>query len=361
MTISLTHASIHSPSHHGSSIPTTRKNPTIALIPAYNESRFIGSMVLATRKYVDLIVVVDDGSSDRTAEIAQSAGAVVVQHQHNQGKAAAMNSGFAYLRTLHPRAVVMLDGDGQHFPEDIPAVLDPILSGAADLVIGSRFMDISSDIPAYRQVGQHGLTLATNLASGVHVSDSQSGFRAFSSNAMNLLSFSQAGFSIESEMQFLAGEHHLRIVEAPIRVIYSERAKRNPVEHGIQVLNGIIGMVGQTRPLLYFGVAGLLLFVSGMVLGVYTIDIFSRTHILATGYALITVLLCVIGVLLFFAGVMLHSMRCMMGDLRRAVLDRLSGGDSPPQNSYESTEAILKRHSNIRATWAAICGKEQVQ
>src|SRR5262245_5132771 len=297
--------------------------PKVALIPAYNEERFIGSLVLAARAYVDHVVVVDDGSRDSTVEIAKMAGAIVVQHQTNQGKAAAVNTGFAYVRRLDPSAVVMLDGDGQHSADDIPVVFAPVVEGAADIVVGSRFLEVKSDIPIYRQVGQHGLTLATNLASGVRVSDSQSGYRAFSARALDELSFGQGGFSIESEMQFQAREHQLRIVEVPIKVIYAERAKRNPVSHGMQVVNGIMRMVGQTHPLLYFGLAGVALFMLGAALGLYMIDIFTRTRTLAVGYGLITVMLCVMGMLLFFAGVMLHSTREMMVELRRSLVERL--------------------------------------
>jgi glycosyltransferase involved in cell wall biosynthesis len=298
--------------------------PVVALIPAYNEERFIGSLVLAVQPYVDQVVVVDDGSRDHTVEIAQRAGVTVVRHQVNRGKAAAVNTGFNYIRQLNPSAVVMLDGDGQHRVEDIPIVLDPIVKGEADLVIGSRFLDVKSDIPAYRQIGQHGLTMVTNLASGLSVGDSQSGFRAFSAASLKYISFSQDGFSIESEMQFLAREHKLRVVEVPIHVIYEEPAKRSPFRHGMQVINGIMHLVGQTRPLLFFSASGLVLFVGGLGLGVYIIDIYRRSHDLAIGYGLITVLLCVVGMLLFFAGVILHSTRGMLLELRRGVFERLA-------------------------------------
>ena len=297
---------------------------TVALIPAYNERRFIGSMVLAVRQFVDLVVVVDDGSSDNTAEIAQRAGATVVRHTLNQGKATAVNTGFSFIRQLCPRAIVMIDGDGQHCADDIPTVLAPVLDGRADVVIGSRFLQVKSAIPAYRQVGQHGLTIMTNLASGLSVSDSQSGFRAFSARALEQLSFSQGGFSIESEMQFQAREHGLRVVEVPIEVIYAEPAKRSPIKHGIQVLNGILRLVGQTRPLLYFGLTGFALFVSGLALGLHILDIYVRTHNLAIGYSLLTLLLCVLGVLVFFGGIILHSTRSMLSELRSCLLERIS-------------------------------------
>src|SRR5882757_5529023 len=112
-----------SPLTDWSSNPTAAVGPTVALIPAYNEERFIGSLVLTAQAYVDHVVVIDDGSGDQTAEIAKLAGATVVQHQVNQGKAAGVNTGFNYVRLLNPSAVVMLDGDGQHCADDIPAVL----------------------------------------------------------------------------------------------------------------------------------------------------------------------------------------------------------------------------------------------
>lgn len=298
--------------------------PIIALIPAYNEQRFIGSLVLAVRAYVDHVVVVDDGSRDRTTEIAQLAGATVVQHAVNQGKAAGVNSGFAYVRQLNPAVVVMLDGDGQHNADDIPQVIAPVLEGRADLVVGSRFLSIKSDIPAYRQVGQHGLTLITNVASGVRIGDSQSGFRAFSARALQGLSFGQGGFSIESEMQFLAREHKLQLVEVPISVVYAERAKRNPVAHGLEVVNGVLRLVGQIRPLLYFGLMGSGIGMMGASLGLYVVNIYARTQQLAIGYALLTVMLIVLAMLLFFVGVVLHSMRGMILELKRNLLERLA-------------------------------------
>ncbi|NTW02350.1 MAG: glycosyltransferase family 2 protein [Oscillochloris sp.] len=307
------------------SFTSPQQSPIVALIPAYNEERFIGSLVLAVRSYVDIVVVIDDGSQDQTEAIAQRAGAIVVRHVVNQGKAAAVNTGFTYVRSLRPFALIMLDGDGQHCANDIPQVLAPVIEGDADVVLGTRFHEAKSDIPAYRQVGQHGLTIATNLTSGVWVSDSQSGFRAFSQRAVEYLRFSQGGFSIESEMQFLIRDHSLRLVEVPIKVIYAEPAKRNPVTHGIQVVNGILQLVGQIRPLLFFSMSGLLVFLGGGVLGIYIIDIYSRTHELAIGYGLITVVLCVIGVLLLFAGMILHSTRGMLLNLHLNLMNLIVG------------------------------------
>jgi Glycosyl transferase family 2 len=310
----------------------------IALIPAHNEERFIGSLVLAALAYVDKVVVVDDGSHDRTAEIARRAGGYVLRQPVNQGKAAAVSVGFSYVRQLNPAAVVMLDGDGQHRTDDIPAVLDPVLSGSADMVIGSRFLEVRSVIPAYRQVGQHGLTVVTNIASGMPVGDSQSGFRAFSAAALQYISFSQSGFSIESEMQFLAREHGLRVVEVPIKVIYAEPAKRNPFQHGMQVIQGVMRLVSQARPLLFFGGAGLALLTAGIVLGLSVAHTFITTRQLAVGQGLITEILCVVGVVLFFAGVILHSTRAMLLDLQRGLYERLAVYEPAPTVEEGTTE-----------------------
>lgn len=320
-----------------------RGTEVVALIPAYNEERFIGSLVLAVRSFVDYVVVVDDGSTDRTAAIARAAGAVVVQHPLNQGKAEAVNTGFSHLRQLGPQAVVMLDGDGQHRVDDIPAVLAPVLAGEADVVVGSRFCKLKSDIPFYRQVGQYGLNLVTNFTSGVSLSDTQSGFRAFSAVALERLCFSKAGFSIESEMQFLLRDHRLRVVEVPIQVRYTEPAKRNPYSHGMQVINGVLQLVGQTRPLLFFTTVGVVTLVVGILLGAYIIHVYARTQSLAIGYGLITVILCVIGVLLLFAGIILHSTRAMLLDLRASLVRRTS--DEIAHVVHEHEPAATERAS----------------
>jgi glycosyltransferase involved in cell wall biosynthesis len=291
--------------------------PVVAAIPAHNEARFIGSVVLQARRHVDVVLVIDDGSSDGTGDLAEAAGATVLRHERNRGKGEAVNTAFRRARSLGARALVLIDGDGQHRADEIAAILEPVLAGTADMVVGSRFLDIRSDIPAYRKVGQHGLTLATNFSSGVRVTDSQSGFRAFSRAAIEALSFRGAGFSVESEMQFLAREHRLRVAEVSISVVYEEPAKRNPVAHGLAVLNGIIRLVSQGRPLLFFSLPGILVMLAGLALGLRVVQIFERSGELAIGYAMVTVLLTIIGTLAIFAGLMLNALRSIVVEVRR--------------------------------------------
>lgn len=295
----------------------------LAAVPCFNEERFIGSVVLKTRQYIGRVLVVDDGSSDITAEVAEAAGAVVIKHQQNSGKAEALNTAFAAASALDVDVLVVLDGDGQHRPEEIPALVEALTDEGADIVIGSRFLpDALGSIPNVRRAGQQLLTTATNLGSGVAVSDSQSGFRVFSRRAIEMLNFRERGFSVEAEMQFLAGEYGLRVVERPITAVYADPPKRNVFGQGLTVLNGVLRLIGQHRPLLFFGLPGLVLFLMGLLLGAYVVQIYIETRQLAMGYTVLTVLLAEVGLLSLFSGLLLHSVRAFVQDLRSELRPR---------------------------------------
>ena len=289
-------------------------------IPAFNEERFIGSVVLQAFEYTPNVVVIDDGSHDNTSTIARRAGATVLRHIENKGKSAAMNTALTWARRNDVPVLVFIDGDGQHRPDEIMQVAQPVLAGEADIVIGSRFLGIKSEIPAYRKVGQHALTFTTNFTSGVSVTDSQSGFRALSRKAIEELHFSGTGLSVESEMQFLARENKLNVREVPISVIYHEKAKRNPISHGMQILTNITKLVGQGRPLLFFGVPGAIAVLLGLIIGILVVNIYTDTRTLAVGYALISILLTIIGILAVMVGLILHSMRAFFLDIKTVVL-----------------------------------------
>jgi hypothetical protein len=294
---------------------------TVAIIPAFNEERFIASVVMGTLPFVDHVVVIDDGSSDHTAEFARAAGALVFRQPHNAGKAAALNAGFREALRYHPDVVVCLDGDAQHDPADIPKLIKPVLEGLVDVVIGSRFLSVKSDIPRWRQVGQRTLTVVTNTLSGVPITDSQSGFRAFSPTALAALKFKSSGLSLESEMQFYFEKAKLRLAEVPISVKYTDGNKRNPVIHGLQVLDAMLSLVARRRPLLFISLPGLLLSTLGLLLGVYVTLHIEHTGQLLTGTAMLTVLFTIGGLLLAMSGVLLHSLGHFTGRLRDEIKD----------------------------------------
>jgi glycosyltransferase involved in cell wall biosynthesis len=293
-----------------------KREKTAIVIPAYNEERFIGSVVLKARQYAKSVIVVDDGSTDGTAALAAQAGAQVVRHPMNLGKGAALNSGFKMAREAAAQVVVMLDGDGQHHPEEVEKVIEPILAGKADIVIGSRYLEHTSDVPRQRILGHWAFNWLTRLSSGTKSSDSQSGFRAFSPAAMGKIDFFSPGFSVESEMQFIAKEYKLRLVEVPITIHYTDKPKRPVLFHGMGVLNGILRLMGQYRPLLFFGMTGLFLLIIGFFFGLWVVDIYSRTTKLAAGYAMISVLFSITGMLLLSTGFILHSIRGLLIDFQ---------------------------------------------
>ena len=282
----------------------------IAAIPCYNEERFIGSVVLKAKRSVDQVIVIDDGSTDETASIAEAAGSLVIKHKSNKGKGMAMNSAFQWAKKSGVQAMVMLDGDGQHESAHIPTVLQPVLSGQADVAIGSRFLGVKSTIPGYRTIGQRILTLVTNFGSGVKLSDTQSGFKAFSRRAIETLSFRQRDLGdVESEMQFLIKENDLSVMEVPITVNYDEKAKRNPLAQGAKNMNTLLNMIAERRPLLFFGLSGFILTLIGLVIGTTVLLTWTAGGGIAIGTALVSVLLLVIGVFSMFTSLILNTMR----------------------------------------------------
>ena len=295
----------------------------VAAIPAYNEERFIGSVVLKTKKYVDEVIVVDDGSTDATSEIARAAGARVIRHNENYGKGIAINTAFKEASRLKVDTLVLLDGDGQHNPSEIPAIIKPVLEGKADVVVGSRFLNQKNSIPKYRILGQKILTWATNLGTKTKLTDSQSGFRAFSKKAIQVMSFTEKGLSVESEMQILIDENNLKVLEVPISVTYDERPKRSPFSHGFGVLNRVIAMVVERRPLFYLGLPSMGIFVLGVICGAFVLKTVVRTGSLPVGSSLVTVLLCIIGTLGVFVSLILNSLREYIKKLEMNISEKL--------------------------------------
>lgn len=302
-----------------------RKPLIVATIPCYNEERFIGTVVLKAKKHVDKVLVVDDGSSDGSAEVAAAAGALVVRHDNNRGVGAALRTAFRQAAELGADVVVRLDADGQHDAHEIPNVIAPILRGEADVVVGSRFLNGKERPPLYRRVGQRLLTVATNLGSGTHIRDSQSGFRAFSAKAIAEMKITEDGFGAESEIQFAISRSGLKVVEVPIAVIYTDKAKRNPVAHGFTVLTRVLVLISLRQPLIIFGVPGLCLLGGGVGMGLHVLDVYGRTSELGLGNAMLTVLLSLTGMLALFAAVILQAMKEL---LRGAFnqLEREAGG-----------------------------------
>ncbi len=286
------------------------KQDILVLIPAYNEGLVIGSLILNVQQYADKIIVINDGSSDNTKEIVKLAGVECLSLETNSGKAKAMMLGFKRARELGYTATIMIDGDGQHNPADIPKLAKPVLDGDADLVVGSRFLESAGveEIPTYRKFGQKVLNQATNISSGFKCSDSQSGYRALSQKALENMNFASSGYGIESDMLSHFAELGLCITEVPISVTYEvpHKHKMNPIKHGLSVLSGLIQLITVRRPIICFGIPGFILTIVGAVLGFKALSIAAAAAWSPT-ITLVSLMLILMGMLLISVALILYS------------------------------------------------------
>lgn len=288
-----------------------------AVLPAYNEEVSIGSMVLCARQYADRVVVVDDGSHDRTSAVAEMAGAEVVRHPQNMGKGAALKTGFEVANGTD--IIVTVDSDGQHDPAEIPKLVAPILSGEADVVIGSRYISgRKTSTPAYRRAGQMVLDRVTNMDSGLAITDTQSGFRAFASHTLDAFRFDENGLGIESEMLVDAARAGFRIKEVEIGVRYDVNcSKKHPLSHGLEVITRVLRDLEMKRPLFWLSVPGTLVCGCGVMMGLFFVySHYSTGAGLQFGPALLMSLLLIVGSFMMLAGIILHSIAVMVDELK---------------------------------------------
>ena len=279
-------------------------------IPAYNEEIGIGSVVHSSANYADKVIVVDDGSSDDTVAIAESAGAEVIQHETNQGKGGAVQTLFDRVREESFNSLVLIDGDGQHLPQEIPQVTEHVLNGNADMVIGSRYLEQEGDdeTPLYRRFGQQVLDTLTLGSSGEDMTDTQSGFRALSPQAVEELELTTDGIGVESEMIDVAAQRGLDMDEVPIRVRYEgiDGQTYHPLHHGLTVVKFVLELIRDRHPLVFFGLPGLVLTILGVLYGIDGILIYRATGNFYPSKALVSGFVTIIGVLGMFTGLILN-------------------------------------------------------
>ena len=281
----------------------------VACIPAYNEEKSIGDVIRRTRNYVDKVIVCDDGSDDNTSIKAKDAGAIVIQHKKNLGKGAALKSLFKHAKEIDSDVMVTIDGDGQFLPEEIEKLIKPVLEEGSDVVIGNRF-DNDMEMPSYRKAGNKILDKITTMASELPFRDTQSGFRAYSKKAVQLINFTTDGFGADSEILVVASQKGLRISEVKVSVIYDTGGRtstKNPISHSTDVVASLIELVALRHPLKYLGIPGLILIIVGTIFSVYVISIFNETRYFSIPYTLISLGAVVIGVMMILMAVVLFS------------------------------------------------------
>ena len=282
----------------------------LVAIPAFNEGPTIGSVVLKARQFASEVVVVDDGSVDDTAETAALAGAHVIQHARNLGKGVAIRSAWLYAREHSPEAFVLLDGDHQHDTNDVPRLVETVLSGNADVVIGVRWGK-TSGMPIYRRMGKRALDYATAAATknGI-LTDSQSGYRVFSRQALESLEPTEDGLSIESQLLLEAQERNLRIEEVRIDSRYDlDGSTISAGRHGSSVLGRIVVLVSEKRPLFVFGVSGAALLLIAASFAIIVLETLITRGAVAQGTALLVVLFGTLGFVSIFMGLTLNALK----------------------------------------------------
>jgi glycosyltransferase involved in cell wall biosynthesis len=212
----------------------------IAIIPCLNEEKFIAEVVSGAIKHVDRVIVVDDGSTDGTAAAARDAGAEVISHKTRQGAGAATRTGFIAAMKYGVAVAVTLDGDGQHNPDEIPGLLQPILAGKADLVIGSRFL-CAAEVPHHRKFGIDVITWLYNVGHKEKIVDGQSGFRAYNRKALEVINITYPGFGFSIQTLVQPRKNKLIIMEVPVSCIYhDEGSTQDPITHGLGVAWAVI-------------------------------------------------------------------------------------------------------------------------
>jgi len=282
---------------------------TIACLPAYNEEQKIYDVVKKTSKFVDKIVVCDDGSNDQTYENAEKAGAIVIKHSTNKGKGATMRTLFDYAKKLDGDVIITMDSDGQFLPEEIPKLVNSLVENNADVVTGYRFEN-EKDMPSYRKFGNKVLDKMTNLSTELPVRDSQSGYRAYSKKAINLIKFSTDGFGADSEILINASRKGLKIIEEPVTVIYHDIGKtssKDPISHSASVVTTLIELVAIKQPLRYLGIPGFILMIIGLIYSIVVIAIFNDTRYFSVPSTLIALGSLIIGLMLLMMSAVLYS------------------------------------------------------
>ena len=199
----------------------------VAIIPAYNEGRGISKVILESAPFVSKVIVIDDGSHDDTSTYAQKAGAIVIRHPHNLGKGAACRSGFYGAMSLGCDAIIMLDGDGQHDPADIPKFVATLQQCPQEtgIVVGSRMAD-TKDMPLPRYLTNKFLSMLISFLAGTKIEDSQCGFRLIHRRVLEAVDYENNRYDAESEILVRASRAGFSIHQVPVRTIYRDECSK---------------------------------------------------------------------------------------------------------------------------------------
>ncbi|WP_277543701.1 glycosyltransferase family 2 protein [Haloarcula laminariae] len=303
-------------------VPSSRvdSGPEImAAIPAHNEERTISSVVKETKAVADEVLVIDDGSSDSTAQKAKKAGATTISHETNQGYGGALKTGFKEAKRADADYLVVLDGDGQHKPQDISKLVNQQQRSDADIVIGSRFGNSAeTDLPLYRRFGLFVINVLTNISLGIirkqsRIKDTQSGFRAYSSRAIETLAEDDSigdNMGASTDVLYHAHKNGYSTEEVGTTIDYNveDANNQNPVSHGLTLINNILRTIERERPVTVLGIPGVFSSIIGIGFAYWTIINYLNTNSFALELSIISIFFTLAGIFSAFTAIILHSL-----------------------------------------------------
>jgi glycosyltransferase involved in cell wall biosynthesis len=283
----------------------------IVCIPSYNAASTIEQAVKNCKKFTNDVLVINDGSSDNTEEIARNAGAEVITHKRNRGYGGAIKTGLEEGLKRNATVTITFDADLQHDANDIPKIIEPILSNDADIVIGSRFLENSDNVKPYRKFGIKFITKLVNSFSGSDIKDAESGLRAYNLDSLKVIvpSLETEGMGMSAEILLKAAVQKLKITEVTRKELYPkgvQTSSKNPLRHGFGVIITIFKLIIENKPLPAFGIPSILFFIASGISSIYVVDFYNNMNRLPVGMTVFTLLLVSVGFFFSLAAVILY-------------------------------------------------------
>lgn len=280
----------------------------IAIIPAYNEESTIGDVIKSTSQFVDEILIINDGSTDHTAEISRNSGATVIDNIVNRGLGKTIKRGYAEAIKRGADIVVQIDADGQYDPKEISKLIQPILNNKADLVLGSRLENLKYEMPWLKKQGNKAFTWLLRRLTGVDIKDGQTGFRATRKEVFETLEI-HGDFTYTQEMIVKVSKEGWRIANVPVnfyqRSAGESRLMSSPLSYAWRAWIIIIRTIRDYDPLKFFGLPGIALTIAGILLGAAILYKFAVIGMIGhTPAVILTTLLIMSGIQLLFLALM---------------------------------------------------------
>ncbi len=296
----------------------SEKEPTInkaieilVCIPTYNAESTIKQAIVQCKEFADMVLVVNDGSTDNSELVAREAGAEVVSHKMNRGYGGAIKTSLQEGLKRNAKVTITFDADLQHDAKDIPKLVKPILSNEVDIVIGSRFLEDNDQVKPYRKFGIQLITKMVSSFIGNPIKDAESGFRAYSQESLHQIIpiLETEGMGMSAEILLKASVQKLKIIEIPRKEMYPEGVKtssKNPLRHGLSVLLTIFKLIVETKPLQAFGIPSLVFFIASGLSTYFVVDFYNTVGRLPLGLTVFTVLLIFIAFFFILAAIIIY-------------------------------------------------------